>query len=47
VSGGFLNDDQKTELEDIGKEQVQDIVDYQDDDDDADVDAVKMIRMLM
>jgi hypothetical protein len=27
VSGGFLNDDKKTELEDIGKEQVHDIVD--------------------
>ena len=27
VSGGFLNDDKMTELEDIGKEQVQDIVD--------------------
>jgi hypothetical protein len=27
VSGGFLNDDKTTELEDIGKEQVQDIVD--------------------
>ena len=27
MSGGFLNDDKKTELEDISKEQVQDIVD--------------------
>jgi hypothetical protein len=27
VSGGFLNDDKTTELADIGKEQVQDIVD--------------------
>jgi hypothetical protein len=27
VGGGFLNDDRKTKLEDIGKEQVQDIVD--------------------
>jgi hypothetical protein len=27
VSGGFLNDDKKTKLEDIGKEQVQDIAD--------------------
>jgi hypothetical protein len=27
VSGGFFNDDKKTEFEDIGKEQVHDIVD--------------------
>jgi hypothetical protein len=27
VSGGFLNDDKTTEFADIGKEQVQDIVD--------------------
>ena len=41
MSGVFFNDDQKTELENIGKEPIQDIVDYQDDDDDVDIDAIK------
>jgi len=33
-----LNDDRKTKLQNIGKEHVRDIVDYQDDDDDVGVD---------
>ena len=38
VCGGFLNYDRKTKVQNIGKEHVRDIVDYQDDDDDVGVD---------